>query len=84
MARVVREVAEHACTKHGKSSLLEVNMLDALASFEEIMFRKDFHPNNHLERYPNMSKDISARVYKRLISNLNLNTLNSKKSSTGK
>jgi hypothetical protein len=37
-----------------------------------------------VERYPNMSKEISARVYKRLISNLNLNTLNSKKSSTGK
>jgi hypothetical protein len=37
-----------------------------------------------VEQYPNMSKEISARVYKRLISNLNLNTLNSKKSSTGK
>lgn len=42
VARVVREVAEHACVKHGKSSLLEVNMLDALASFEEIMIRKIF------------------------------------------
>jgi hypothetical protein len=31
-----------------------------------------------------MSKEISARIYKRLISNLNLNTINSKKSSTGK
>jgi len=31
-----------------------------------------------------MSKEISARVYKRLIANLNLNTINSKKSSTGK
>jgi hypothetical protein len=43
VARVVREVAEHACVQHGKSSLLEVNMLDALASFEEIMICKLFH-----------------------------------------
>ena len=60
-------------------------MLDALASFEEIMIRKVFLPLIIIvERYPNMSKEISARVYKRLISNLNLNTLNSKKSSNGK
>ena len=41
VARVVREVVEHACGKHGKSSLMEVNMLDALASFEEIMMCKE-------------------------------------------
>lgn len=41
VSRVVREVSEHACAKYGKSSLLEVNMLDALASFEEIMVCKN-------------------------------------------
>ena len=41
VSRVVREVSEHACEKYGKSSLLEVNMLDALASFEEIMVCKN-------------------------------------------
>lgn len=45
-------------------------MIDALPSFEEVMQSNDWYVND-LERYPTMSKEVAARIYKQLAAALN-------------
>ena len=48
----------------------ELSRMDVLASFEEVMLGKLIFIIIGLGRYPTMSKEVSQRIYKRLIDEL--------------
>ena len=65
---VVCEVQAHAFKGMGAARL---GMLDLLSSFEEVLKGKMLRDMvNILERYPTMNRDVSSKIYHRLVATL--------------